>query len=642
MKDIAVLIVNWNTKEYLKKCLVSIITNCKQDNYDIFVIDNNSYDGSLEMIKSEFKKVNLIENKENVGYGKALNQGIKIVKSKYLLILNSDVELKKDIMSVFLNFMEVNKNIGVVGPKLLNSDGTIQVSYNIFFPGIFSFFFNRILFLYFMKLKLRKNKVFLKLFYSSHKTRQVKWIGGSCMFIRKSAIEKTGYFDENFFMYGEETELCLRMKKAGYLVYYLPKVQIIHHEAQSSIKNFDKVFIEMYKSDIYFIQKYYNQIIVDLAKIFILIGLYIKSKQTRTNLCLKTISILRLKEPLLKMYFIFRLPFIFLVRFCFKPRKKLEKVEKIIIFRLDRMGDFVLTIPVIDNLKLEYPAAKITVVVRSYLKELTTLVKNIDDTIIDEGIISIIKKIREQKYDIALDMLYDYKLKSAVLTFLTGAPVRIGFSGGKREYLFNLMVKESEFFNKSMREINLEILKKLNVPIKINIPRINIKEKNTVIKTCISVHPGGYYPSQRWDTDKTVDLLKEILVLYKVDIKVIGGINDQKLVESIIANVKDEKVQAVYSSIKELVNILSESKLLICNNSGPLHLASALGIPTISTMGPTDPVLWWPYGDKNTVIRKNLDCSPCSLGKCATNECMHLITVEEMFDAVKKVLDGNQ
>lgn len=643
MKKISIIIVNWNTKEYLRKCIYSIIDKCNKDDIKIFIVDNNSSDGSQKMIKTEFGYINLIENKENIGYGKAINQAIKLATTKYLIVLNSDVEFKNDVINELLNFAKSNDKIGVIGPKLLNPDGTVQVSYNKYYLNIFKLFLDRVLYFNFLKLKLRESKLFLRLFHSNNKIKKVSWVGGSCLFINKEILDKIGYFDENYFMYGEEMELCKRVKDNKYLIYYLPKAEVIHYGFKSSFNNFDKVFIEMYKSDIYFFKKYYSPFILNLAKIVILLGLIIKlillklfaPDNKEIDLCIKTISVLKLKEVILKIYFLFRAPFIFLVNLFFKPHKKLKSIKKIVIFRLDRIGDFVLSLPVIDNLRLKYPDADISIVVRPYLKELASLIKSISNLIVYDGKISTLEKIRKEKFDIAIDMLYDYKLKSTILTFLTKAPIRVGFSWGFRELFFTHAVKKINQINKNMIELNLELLKLLDVPIKVTTPKINIERKVSIHKF-IAIHPGGYYNSQRWNIDRFILLTKRILEELNEKVMIIASLDEKGLVDYIISKVDNENVKGVLTkNIKELIELLSNSKLLICNNSGPLHLSNALGIPTISTMGPTDPVLWWTKGDNNIVIRKDVECSPCSLGECKNHKCMDLITINEMFEKTK-------
>lgn len=359
---------------------------------------------------------------------------------------------------------------------------------------------------------------------------------------------------------------------------------------------------------------------------------------------------MKIRNILLKLYFLFRLPFIYLLKSLFKvSRNKPREIRKILIIRIDRMGDFILTLPVIDNLKLKYPRSEISIVVRPYLKELAGLAKNIDKIIIYENKISAIRAISKEKFDLAVDMLYDYRLDSAFLAFAGRAPFRAGFACGFKELLFNYSFKPPKNNDKDMAQLNLELLKLLDVPVTVTIPKLEFGPMpprrqalgGQSADFIIALHPGGYYESQRWQAEKFILLSKNILDTYRVKLLIIGAAADEKLVNSIGSGINKDQMQAIITDMEDLVGLLLECKLLVCNNSGPLHLAAALGLPTVSTMGPTDSVLWQPKGENNIVIRKNLKCSPCSRGKCDTHECMALITVEEMFAAVRDILLKN-
>lgn len=343
----------------------------------------------------------------------------------------------------------------------------------------------------------------------------------------------------------------------------------------------------------------------------------------------------------LKIYFFIRLPFIWILSLILKmPKSPIAgKPKAILLIRLDRLGDLVLSIPVIDNLRLSFPDADITILVRKYLHGLAGIIQNIDEVIVYEGLINTARALRQHDFDIAIDMLFDYKLKSAFLAFFSGASKRVGFQGGFREIFFTDSIK-SEVKGRSMVDINLDIIKSLGIPVKVRTPRIDLGNVSETGKDTVVIHPGGYYPSQRWDADRFAEIAKRIKDDYEVDVIILGGPGEECLVEGMMRKLKDVKIEVAFSDMQDLALRLSRSSLLICNNSGPLHLAAALGVPTVSTMGPTDPNLWWPQGENNTVIRKDLPCSPCGKGRCKKHKCMESITVEEVFDKVKGVLDG--
>jgi len=302
------------------------------------------------------------------------------------------------------------------------------------------------------------------------------------------------------------------------------------------------------------------------------------------------------------------------------------------------MGDFILTLPVIDNLKLQYPDARIDMMVRPYIKDLVLSTGKIDKVIAYDTFFSAVNEISKEGYDIAIDMIYDYRLDSALLAYMSGAPVRAGFSGGFRQILFNYAVSVAKDSKKSMLELNLELLRPLGIPVVVTVPRLTLKVNNAK-KDIIAIHPGGYYESQRWSEYNFISLSKKILEKHQFSLVIIGAESERALVDRIVKSIDSPRVKALLLPMNELIQALSVCRLLVCNNSGPLHLAAALDVPTVSMMGPTDPNLWQPQGENNIVLRKNPGCSPCTLGKCAHHTCMNSITVEGVFDALNYMLD---
>ncbi|MDD5729763.1 MAG: glycosyltransferase family 9 protein [Candidatus Omnitrophica bacterium] len=348
---------------------------------------------------------------------------------------------------------------------------------------------------------------------------------------------------------------------------------------------------------------------------------------------------MKIKKIALLIYFFLRLPLICLLKLAFPARSdRATEVSSVLVIRIDRMGDFILSLPVFDNLRLKYPKARITVAVRPYLKDLAGLVKDIDQVIVCENVFAAAGKIRKQKFDLALDLLCGWRLDSALLAFMSRAPVRAGFKGGFRELLFTHKICAESFAGKTMAELNLEVLNSFGVPVIVTEPRLRLDKKNTD-ELVIALHPGGYYKSQRWGADRFALLGKKILERYKVKLAVLGSFEEKQLAGYISQGINNNNARVVLTGMKDLVFFLSGCKLLVCNNSGPLHLAAALGVPTVSMMGPTDPVLWRPAGKNHVVIRKALSCSPCGKAECERRECLDLIGVDEVFSAVKSQLD---
>ncbi len=261
---LSIIIVNYNTRDYLKKCLQSIYKNLPAElknfgwEWEIIVVDNASSDDSILMVKKNFPDVKVIENSRNLGFATANNLGIKSTSSEYLLLLNSDCEIFKDSIINLICFMDKNPDVGIVGPKILNSDGSIQFSCRKF-PSfldasmhslIGSFYPNNPFSKRYMLVEKPKNEPFL-----------VDWVSGSCMFIRRQALKDTGLMDEKYFMYVEDTDLCFQMWRKNWKVYYLPYSEVLHHIGKSTIidkKSKITSSIIMQKSAAYFFLKNYK------------------------------------------------------------------------------------------------------------------------------------------------------------------------------------------------------------------------------------------------------------------------------------------------------------------------------------------------------------------------------------------------
>jgi O-antigen biosynthesis protein len=231
--DLSIIIVNYNVKEFLQNLLHSIEKASSKISKEIIVIDNASDDGSVEVIKDKFPSVNFIENTINVGFGRANNQGLAVAKGNYILFINPDCIVSEDTFDKMISFFESHPDCGLAGCKILNSDGTLQLACRRSFPGPWTSF-TKVTGLSNMfpnsRIFARYNLTYL----DENKTYEVDAVSGSFMMIRKDVYKKTNGFDEQFFMYGEDLDLCYRVQKNGYKVYYVHETQIIHYKGEST------------------------------------------------------------------------------------------------------------------------------------------------------------------------------------------------------------------------------------------------------------------------------------------------------------------------------------------------------------------------------------------------------------------------
>lgn len=240
--EISIIINNYKTRGLLKQCLKGILANPPTVEYEIIVVDNDSRDGTIELVKEKFPSVKLIAAKENLGHQRGNNLGIKNSTGKYVLILNTDIAIINDAIDKMYRFMEGNSRVALLGPRLKNPDGSIQFSC-LRFPTILVPIFRRT---FLGKLPLARKQIekYLMTDFSHDETRPVDWILGSCHLVRRSAIDRVGMMDERLFMYFGDVAWCKEFSQAGYAVYYFADVDIIHYHRRESAESgiFSRIF----------------------------------------------------------------------------------------------------------------------------------------------------------------------------------------------------------------------------------------------------------------------------------------------------------------------------------------------------------------------------------------------------------------
>ncbi len=249
-KKISIIILSWNTKSLLRQCLESIVSQTPTT--EIIVVDNGSTDGSVEEIKklklktqNDNSKFKIILNKENLGYGEANNQGMRIATGDYFLLLNSDTIIKDNAPLKMAQFLEDHPKVGVVGCQLLNPDGSSQPSAGPF-PNLGVVFVMLFLEHWFGHLVRNSFKT----------TREVDWVMGAALMVRREVFEKVGPMDEGIFMYMDEVEWCYRIKKAGFKVMFYPGAQIVHYFGGSSKTGRREPILNIYRGLQYFYKKH--------------------------------------------------------------------------------------------------------------------------------------------------------------------------------------------------------------------------------------------------------------------------------------------------------------------------------------------------------------------------------------------------
>jgi GT2 family glycosyltransferase len=260
------ILVNWNTKELILEALRSIADTVHDYRHEIFVVDNGSTDGSPEAIHKAFPRVSLIRNGRNLGFAGAVNQALDQVTGLYCVLLNSDARLMEGAIKTLAAFMEENPDVGIAGGELINEDGSRQNSIAPF-PSLATELFNkRLLRILFPRRYPGKEQDYAA-------PLDVDSLVGACIIVRRQAIEEIGNLDEGYFFFMEETDWCLRMKKQGWRISFVPGARILHLQGASTSMAKAEARIEYYRSRYRFFCKWHGRGKTALLKIGLMLRL---------------------------------------------------------------------------------------------------------------------------------------------------------------------------------------------------------------------------------------------------------------------------------------------------------------------------------------------------------------------------------
>ena len=233
--DLSVIIVNYNTVDFLGRCLNSVASQSSVTS-EVIVVDNCSQDGSPDFLRKKFPWVDLIANDRNLGFSRANNQALKICKGRYVYYLNPDTEVRPNAFRQMVDFMDSHPDVGLAGTRLVYPDGSLQPSVENRYPGQ----------------RYTKNEL-------KGLKGDIAWVLGASMIARQSLIRTLEGFDEHFFLYGEDLDLCLRIRRAGWLIGHIPEAVVIHWEGQSERGNLPvEVWEKKIKAEFDFYRKHYS------------------------------------------------------------------------------------------------------------------------------------------------------------------------------------------------------------------------------------------------------------------------------------------------------------------------------------------------------------------------------------------------
>ncbi len=326
MKKISIIIVNYNVKYFLEVCLHSVQRATLGFDAEIIVVDNNSSDGSCEMVKKTFQDVLLIENKDNRGFSKANNQAVAIAQGAYILFLNPDTVMPEDFFRKTINYLDAHPEVGALGPRLIDGKGVFAPDAKKSFPTLSVAIFKT----------TGLNKIFSRSAYinkyyavhiGEHETAEVEVLSGCCMFLRTSLLDKIGIaFDEDYFMYCEDVDLSYRVQLAGYKNIYFPEATLIHYKGESTRKaslSYIRIFNEALST---FVRKHYSKGNAALFIALINIGIVLRAVWSFVKNIFKF-----LKTPLFDALTLLAL-LLFMNHFWVEGFKNLKPVDNITLY----------------------------------------------------------------------------------------------------------------------------------------------------------------------------------------------------------------------------------------------------------------------------------------------------------------------
>jgi GT2 family glycosyltransferase len=269
--ELSIVIVHYRSPEYLLRCLASLEAGAAGLTAETVVVDNDSRDGAPGLLAQRFPAVQVIANPTNVGYARAVNRGIRTTRGEFVLVMNPDCEVRPGAFAALADYLRAHPRTAVAGPKILNPDGSLEYSARAF-PDHLTFLFNR----YSLLTRLFPNNPFSRRYmltdWDHASAREVDWVSGACLLVRREAIDRVGPMDEAFFLFNEDVDWCRRMRNAGWAVAYVPEAVVVHHIGASRRKVGARIIFARHRGMIHYFHKHHptHPVIALLAEALIM------------------------------------------------------------------------------------------------------------------------------------------------------------------------------------------------------------------------------------------------------------------------------------------------------------------------------------------------------------------------------------
>jgi len=279
--DLSAVVVSWNVRELLDGCLASLYASLEGSgiSFEVVVVDNASTDGSADLVRKRFPQAELLANAENRGYARGSNQGLAVAHGRYAVVLNPDTLVRGDALGTMLQFMDETRSAGMVGPRLVYSDGQFQHS-AFDFPNLAQVLMDFFP-LHGRLLESRLNGRYPRSLYTAGQPFLVGHPLGACMMVRRQVLQTVGWMDESFFMYCEELDWAMRIQRAGWEIYCVPTAELVHYGAQSTQQVRHKMFVALWRSRFRFFAKHYSARFNRVVRWVVRLGLWAGERRAR-------------------------------------------------------------------------------------------------------------------------------------------------------------------------------------------------------------------------------------------------------------------------------------------------------------------------------------------------------------------------
>lgn len=260
---VSTVVVSFNTRDHLLRCLASLEAVLLP--LEVIVVDNASEDGSAEAVAERFPATRLVRNPENAGFGRASNQGIALSRAPYVLLLNSDAEVRPGALEALVGLLDGRPRVGAAGPRTLSGDGTVQVSFGPPLTPLREWRQRRLV----RGVRQRQPEALRRAAALAAVEHEPAWLSASCLLARREALSDVGGFDEGFFLYEEDADLCRRLRQAGWALVFTPAAEVVHHLGRSMDRAADRAFLEYHRSHVLYYRKHNGPLATALLRSYL-------------------------------------------------------------------------------------------------------------------------------------------------------------------------------------------------------------------------------------------------------------------------------------------------------------------------------------------------------------------------------------